>query len=80
MRTGLIKELRARLRANPDGLTAAELAKLTGRDRYNILSYLKRMPDVYVDRWEGPVRGQYIAVFCVVVPPPDCPHPTRGVK
>ena len=80
MRTGLTKELRAHLRANPDGLTTAELAELTGRNKYNILTQLKLMPDTYVDRWEGPKRGQYAAVFCVVVPPPDCPHPTRGVK
>ena len=75
-----MSELRMHLRANLDGLTVKSLAALTGRDKSNILSYLKRMPDVYVDRWEGPVRGQYAAVFCIVVPPSDCPHPTRGVK
>lgn len=73
-------ELRAHLRANPDGLTTAELTELTGRDKYNVLRTLKLMPDAYVDRWEGPKRGQYASVFCVVVPPPDCPHPTRGVE
>lgn len=80
MRTGLVRDLRMHLRANPDGLTLSALAELTGRERNNILTYLKLMPDTYIDRWEGPYRGQYAAVWCVVVPPPDCPHPTRGVK
>ena len=75
-----MNELRALLRASPDGLTPAELANRTGRDKHNITRLLRHMPDTYVDRWEGPKRGQYAAVFCVVVPPPDCPHPTRGVK
>lgn len=80
MRTGLVHTLRMHLRATPDGLTPAELAKLTGRDKHNITRCLRLMPDTYVDRWEGPVRGQYAAVFCAVVPPPDCPHPTKPVK
>lgn len=77
MRTGLTHELRMHLRANPDGLTTKELAALTGRDKNNIRTTIKRMPDTYIDRWEGPYRGQYSAVYCVVIPPPDCPKPTK---
>ena len=36
---------------------------------------LKNMPDVYIDRWEPAPRKQYKAVWCVVIPPIDCPRP-----
>lgn len=77
MRTGLVRDLRSLLRAHPDGFTAAKLAELTDRDKHNVTKYLKFMPDTYIDRWEGPQRGQYSAVWCVVIPPSDCPHPTK---
>lgn len=79
MRTGLVRDLRSLLRAHPDGLTAAELAELTERDKHNVTKYLKFMPDTYIDRWDGPKRGQYSAVWCIVTPPDDCPHPTKEV-
>jgi hypothetical protein len=79
MRTGLIQELRAILRGHPDGLTTVALADMTGRDRHNVRKLLIEMPDTYVDRWDGPHRGQYNAVWCVVIPPDNCPHPTRKV-
>lgn len=79
MRTGLVQELRAILRSHPDGLNTAALADMTGRDRKNVRDYLYKMCDTYIDRWDGPYRGQYNAVWCVVVPPDNCPHPTRGV-
>ena len=79
MRTGLIHELRAILRSHPEGLTTSALVAMTGRERNNVRSYLVRMPDVYIDRWEGPNRGQYTAVWCIVIPPDNCPHPTKDV-
>jgi len=33
------------------------------------------MPDSYIDRWSGPHRGQWAAVWCVVEVPEDCPKP-----
>lgn len=39
---------------------------------------LDNMPDVYIDRYLEPVRGQYPAVWCAWVPPPNCPHPTAS--
>jgi hypothetical protein len=36
------------------------------------------MPDVYIDRWEGPYNGQWAAVFCLYAPPPDCPRPSHA--
>lgn len=58
-------------------MTAKEVAKALGAKVDPVRLALKSMPDTYVDRWEGPKRGQYAEVFCVVIPPPDCPHPTR---
>lgn len=79
MRTGLVNELRALLRSHPDGLSITALADMTGRDRENVTKCLKQMPDTYIDRWEGPKRGQYTAIWSIVTPPDDCPHPTKEV-
>ena len=38
------------------------------------------MPVAYIDRWVDPVRGQWRAVWCVVVPPEHCPYPTDRFK
>ena len=68
------------LRNSPEGISTGELAKrLGGCCTNNLRTAIRKMPDAYIDRWEGPIRGQYEAVWCVVVPPDDCPHPTREV-
>lgn len=75
-------KLREMLRAAPDGLTIpAMLAVLPPVDDRVIYNDLKSMPDVYIDRWSKTYkrRGNYEAVWCVVVPPPDCPRPDEGV-
>jgi len=70
--------LRAMLRLYTDGLTTAQLAHITGLDVNGVARSLKAMPDVYIDRWETSQRGRYIsAVWCVVVPPENCPKPER---
>jgi len=47
-----------------------------------IYNDLKAMPDTYIDRWDynvnqpNPGFGEpFVAVWCAVVPPPDCPKP-----
>ena len=77
MRTGLVNEMRKLLKTHEDGLTAKFIAEKLGKDTDNVTRYLKRMPDTYIDRWEGPNRGQFSAVWCVVIPPQDCPKPTK---
>jgi hypothetical protein len=40
---------------------------------------LKNMPDTYIDRWVKKTergRGKWTAVWCIVIPPLDCPQPT----
>lgn len=76
-------EIRDLLRNRLDGLTPAEILRnipnISRED--TIRRCLESMPDAYIDRWtktDGG-RGQYSAVWCVVVPPENCPHPAaRG--
>jgi len=65
------------LRDSEDGLTVRQIVDLTQIDKDPLSRILQTMPDAYIDRWSGPNRGQYTAVWCVVVPPENCPRPTR---
>lgn len=70
--------LRAMLRLYLDGLTIAQLAHVTGLDVDGIARSLKCMPDAYIDRWSADGRRRYYsAVWCVVVPPANCPKPNQ---
>lgn len=64
-----------------DGMTAPELADAIGLGKSSgIYRALKGMPDAYIDRWvKRKTASGFIdvAVWCVVVPPPDCPKPER---
>lgn len=71
----VINSIRVALRGVPDGMTLNDLAELLGRDHNNVRKVLRSMPDTYIDRWETAPRGQYKAVWCIVVPPSDCPRP-----
>jgi hypothetical protein len=65
------------LRESEDGLTAKQITEAVGVDKDPLSRILQTMPDAYIDRWSGPTRGQYSAVWCVVIPPENCPRPTR---
>jgi hypothetical protein len=65
------------LRESEDGLTAKQITEAVGVDKDPLSRILQTMPDTYIDRWSGPAKGQYSAVWCVVVPPENCPHPTK---
>lgn len=71
-------EIRALLRAHDDGMTVVQISTALGIKPVNARQALGDMPDVYIDRYLAPVRGQYPAVWCAVVPPPNCPHPTAS--
>ncbi len=75
MRMTVTKKVRVTLREITDGLTLEELAEVSGCTRTNVRKVLKNMPDVYIDRWEVAPRKQYKAVWCIVIPPIDCPRP-----
>jgi len=67
-------KIRALLHQHDDGLTVTEIAEKTGVKLNTVLRALKDMPDTYVDRWTY-INGGYAGVWCIVVPPKDCPKP-----
>ena len=69
------QQIRALLRANSDGMTLEQIVWAVKRDKANVKKNVRAMPDAYIDRWEAVPRRQYAAVWCVVVPPEDCPKP-----
>ena len=70
VRIQLVREL---LRAS-DGLTVAQIAQAVQTDTSHIHRMLNKFPDAYIDRWIK--RGNITtAVWCVVIPPPNCPRP-----
>lgn len=72
------QRIREFLREHRDGMTAANLVVAVGYSDYIIKTTLESMPDAYIDRWvNSPTRHKYEAVWCVVVPPENCPKPTR---
>jgi hypothetical protein len=77
MRTATEKQVRALLRANSDGLTLTQINESLKRNEANLRVVLRSMPDSYIDRWEPRKRKAHAAVWCVVVPPEDCPRPQR---
>lgn len=74
-----IPAIRALLRDHPEGLTAKEILTLLPHISKTtvVKSSLSKMPDAYIDRWvlKAGNRGQHEAVWMVVIPPPNCPHP-----
>jgi hypothetical protein len=69
---------REMLRANHDGISVPNISKATGLEPRGILRSLRCMPDAYIDRWEIVGRRKRMtAVWCVVVPPENCPKPER---
>ena len=69
--------IRTTLRSFPDGLTATEIAKKTGKDAANIYHTIGGMADVYVDRWIRVKRGphKFTRVYVAVDVPEDAPKP-----
>lgn len=69
-------EIRALLRKYDDGMTLGQIGAALDLRPDVLKNCMPAMPDAYIDRWSSPTRGQYAAVWCVVVPPANCPHPT----
>ena len=75
------KLIRNLLRKEEDGSTIAGLAFDLDAPKKSIASALENMPDAYVDRWTDAGQSRkYEAIWCVVVPPEDCPQPERPKK
>ena len=82
MRTNSTQSLRTLLRASPDGLDVGTIANTLEREPSNIRKLLAGMPDAYIDRWVRQRGNPPIAIWCVIVPPDNCPRPDnkRRVK
>lgn len=70
--------VRKLLRVSPDGMTVAQITAASKIHEDSLSRILRLMQDAYIDRWVGPTRGQYRAVWCVVIPPENCPHPVNS--
>jgi hypothetical protein len=77
MRTATIPQVRKLLRDNLDGLTLDQINAVMHRTESNLRRVLKQMPDTYIDRWVERPRKAHAAVWCVVIPPEDCPRPRK---
>lgn len=75
-----INKTRELLRQNPDGLTARQIDDAFDYGNLpHVYRILKSMPDAYIDRWLQKGK-RYTAVWCVVVPPENCPRPDKKKK
>jgi hypothetical protein len=68
--------IRMVLQKYPDGLTISDIAERLEKEPPPMRRALLGMPDAYIDRWIAH-RKQWVAVWCVVVPPENCPKPTE---
>jgi hypothetical protein len=74
-----INKTREVLRNTPEGLTVLQIAEAAGTDKSHISRIVRSMPDAYIDRWIK--NGQRVsAVWCVVIPPDNCPRPDSRRK
>jgi predicted DNA-binding transcriptional regulator YafY len=67
--------IRDLLLASEDGLTVNEIAVHFDATTKTICKTLKTVCGVYIDRWTGPSRGQYAAVYMCVETPQNAPRP-----
>ena len=59
-----------------DGLTVADIAERLEKEPSPMRRALTEMPDAYIDRWIAH-RKQWVAIWCVIVAPEDCPKPSN---
>jgi hypothetical protein len=72
------KKIREILREEEEGCTIAELSDRLHANKNSIASALERMPDAYIDRWTEAGQGRpYEGIWCAVIPPENCPYPTK---
>lgn len=77
MKRDLKGEIRAILRANPEGMTIGKLMTAASAWDHSVRKALDSMPDVYIAGWVKPRQGAAAAIYCAVAVPADCPRPAR---
>jgi hypothetical protein len=80
MRANSTPSLRTLLRANPDGLDVGTIANYFEREPCSIRRALSTMPDAYIDRWVKRKGNPATAIWCVVIPPENCPKPDNNPR
>lgn len=58
-----------------NGLTDSEIAKFTGIQCNRVREIVKKMIPIYIDRWIIGRGDKYHPVYCIQLPPEDCPKP-----
>ncbi len=66
--------IRMLLQKYPDGLQVSEIAERLEKESPPMRRALIEMPDAYIDRWIAH-RKQWVAVWCVIITPENCPKP-----
>ena len=67
--------IRDLLLASEDGLTVDDIADHFACNPNTLYNTMPAVCGVYIDRWTGPNRGQYTAVYMCVEIPENAPHP-----
>lgn len=67
--------IRLHLHEYQDGMGVAQLSKHLEIAQSAVLRALKAMPDAYIDRWVERYHKPPHAIWCVVIPPENCPKP-----
>jgi hypothetical protein len=68
--------IRRLLRRHNDGLTIIQISETLGIKRDSAYRALRNMPDSYIHSWtEAKQQAPAEAIWCVVVPPKNCPKP-----
>ena len=70
-------KIRACLGNSPDGMSIAELGGCTQIKSDTVRRSIKTCFGVYIDRYDGPIRGQWRAVYMLADVPQDAPIPER---
>ncbi len=68
------QSIRMLLQQYHDGLTVADIAERLEKEPSPMRRALTEMPDAYIDRWIA-YRKQWVAIWCVIVAPENCPKP-----
>jgi len=68
--------VRELLKNHPFGLSTSDIGTMLDIRQHTIYKVMAKMVDCYIDRWSTPIRGQYVAVWCLADVPKNCPYPT----
>ena len=74
------ESIRVVLKTYTDGLTVTEISKRVEKHASNVVKMLRKMEDVYIDRWtetKGGGPSNYTAIYVLAEIPEDAPMPDQ---